>query len=89
MIQVLQYVGAMVLTGIVFVLRQHGWANTLKAIGLRLYAWGAAHEARCAERKAEIDEIIKERFGAKPAVPIVVESQWVDEIQPEQVGQWR
>jgi hypothetical protein len=45
---------ALALTALLFVLSQHGWANTLKTIGTAFLKAGTKHERRLAARRRKV-----------------------------------
>lgn len=62
--QILFTVALMGGLALLFVVLQHGTANTLKSIGLVFLRAGKAHEARAARRRAVVNEQIVRELEA-------------------------
>jgi hypothetical protein len=54
--QILLTLAALAVSALLFVLLQHGTANTLKSIGIAFLRAGKAHEARTSKRRAVVNE---------------------------------
>lgn len=54
--QIILTLAALAAAATLFVLLQHGTANTLKAVGIAFLRAGKAHERRTAARKAVVDQ---------------------------------